>query len=366
MSIVTRAELWQRLQAQALVDGELPPQRNTQSPWYVRVMLGVAGWIGAMFLLGFVGAVFAAVTHSAAAALVVGIGCCTGAFLVFRAARDNDFGAQFGLAASLAGQALIAYGIFSAFRQESSAVFFLICLVEIALAVLMPNFIHRVLSSWAAMIAFFLGLTMLHLHGIAPGIAGAGVACIWLNEARWIARDAMWRPTGYGLTLALLQVDAMPLLHGLGWSPSSADNGWLYLHASQVGTALVALVLLATVTRLLSRQGYAAGSGIGIASFAATAALVAVSFFAPGLATALLVLLLGFAAGNRVLMGLGLLALGGFLAHYYYQLQQTLLVKSMVLAVSGALLLCARAVLKQWLGPITGIEPALREGDIHA
>ena len=47
---------------------------EARAPWYVRVMLGIAGWIGAMFLLGFVGAGFAFVMRSSGAMFVVGAG----------------------------------------------------------------------------------------------------------------------------------------------------------------------------------------------------------------------------------------------------------------------------------------------------
>ena len=76
----------------------------------------------------------------------------------------------------------------------------------------------------------------------------------------------------------------------------------------------------------------------------------AISCVAPGIAAALLVLLVGFSRGNRILVGIGLLALGGFLSHYYYQLQTTLLNKSMVLAASGFTLLVARAAMQKWFG----------------
>ena len=56
-------QLWQQLQQQGLVTGDMPPLSNVNSPWYVRVMLGVAGWIGALFLLGFVGAFFEAIIN---------------------------------------------------------------------------------------------------------------------------------------------------------------------------------------------------------------------------------------------------------------------------------------------------------------
>jgi len=54
------------------------------------------------------------------------------------------------------------------------------------------------------------------------------------------------------------------------------------------------------------------------------------------------IVLLGFANGNRVLVGLGIASLLFYVSGYYYLLDATLLVKSGVLAATGAVLIAAR------------------------
>jgi uncharacterized membrane protein len=71
------------------------------------------------------------------------------------------------------------------------------------------------------------------------------------------------------------------------------------------------------------------------------------------------VLVIGFANGNRVLAGLGIIAMLGYLSHYYYSLQITLLEKSAVLACTGIALLAARVALQRYWPETTG-------GDSHA
>jgi uncharacterized membrane protein len=68
---------------------------------------------------------------------------------------------------------------------------------------------------------------------------------------------------------------------------------------------------------------------------------------APGLASALLILLLGFAAGSRILAALGILSLLGFVAHFYYSLHASLLEKSGVLALTGLSLLASHFLLRR-------------------
>jgi len=70
---------------------------------------------------------------------------------------------------------------------------------------------------------------------------------------------------------------------------------------------------------------------------------------APGIGPAAALLVIGFANGNRILAGLGIIAMLGYLSHYYYSLQITLLEKSAVLAATGVALLAARlALLRYW------------------
>jgi hypothetical protein len=343
MNQLMRQELWLQLRDQALVFGPLPKAHAPSSPWTIRVMMGVAGWIGALFLMGFLSIVFTAIVHSTTASLLTGALCCGAGYVIFRAMGENDFAQQFGLALCLAGQALMITGIFITFGKDVAMLCFTIFLLEILLAILIPNFIFRVLSSWGALIALSFALAELGLYGLAAGIAAAAFAIISLNALRWIAHAAVLRPIGYGLVLALLQLDAMSLIQSsIGLTKLHASSPW-------IGTMLVAAVFATVVWRLMAQAPLAAGSRGGLATIAATAMLLAVSFLAPGLATALLILLLGFASGNRILTGLGLIALAGFLSHYYYQLQTTLLVKSMVLAACGIVLLSARLMLKTWL-----------------
>src|SRR5262249_18588128 len=74
-----------------LVEGTLPEAGEAASPWFIRVMLGFAGWLGALFLLGFVGAAFAFVFKSASAALFMGACACAAAIAIFRAAPKSGF-----------------------------------------------------------------------------------------------------------------------------------------------------------------------------------------------------------------------------------------------------------------------------------
>ena len=337
---MSAAELWARLQADGLVEGDRPEREAEPAPWYVRVMLGIAGWIGALFLIGFIGATFITLMEDAASALVLGAACCGCAGFLFVKFREIDFAEQFALALSLAGQGLIAFGLGSALPSGGPSLYLAIALVEAGLAIAIPNFLHRVLTSAAAAVLLSLAIAELELHGLAAPLLSAVLVFVWLDPRRWAREGRLWRPIGYGAVLALLLVETFRLFGAtwlFGFRPE--DLGWSAVYGPIVGRALTAAVLVWTAAALARRE-LAERSTFALAVGAALA-LGVVSLAAPGLASALLVLLLGFAAGNRLLLALGVLSLLGFVSHFYYSLHATLLEKSALLAAAGIVLLAA-------------------------
>jgi uncharacterized membrane protein len=69
------------------------------------------------------------------------------------------------------------------------------------------------------------------------------------------------------------------------------------------------------------------------------------ALWTPGILAAVIVIVLGFRRGNRLLLGLGAAFLVVFLIAFYYYLDVTLLVKSLLLLATGLLLLGLRALL---------------------
>jgi uncharacterized membrane protein len=69
----------------------------------------------------------------------------------------------------------------------------------------------------------------------------------------------------------------------------------------------------------------------------------------PGIIGSLTILLLGFHKGNKVLMGIAGIFLGYFVTLFYYDMEITLLLKSIALIGSGILFLLIRHFLLRLL-----------------
>ena len=357
MKLTTSLALWQQLKTVQLVDGDLPTELGL-SPWYIRVMQGFAGWLGALFLLCFVGiSLWSGMAESAL--MVVGLFNCGVAWLIFNNMKNSEFMTQFALAVSFSGQMLFVIGLFLSleFHEPSAAIFCGIAFFEVLLALLISNFIHRVVSSFAALISLSLAMGYVGWYELVLAMTAAVFALVWLNEIRFAAYAHVLQPVGYGFTFALLSLTGSRLYYydiwGLFGYGGYNDQAAMWLSAPWLCTAGISAVLSYVVYQLLMREQVAVISKIGGVAIIGTLLLAVLSWWAPSIVIALMIVLVGFAAGNRVLLGLGIVGLGLFLSHYYYQLQATLLTKSFVLAVSGLTLLVARIALNKYFPPIS-------------
>ncbi|HEX8258406.1 MAG TPA: DUF4401 domain-containing protein [Allosphingosinicella sp.] len=345
---MTGEALWVRLGAENLVEGGYPARGQPQSPWYVRAMLGFAGWIGALFLIGFVGAAFASVLDDGPSATIAGAACCGAAFALFRSFDEQVFVEQFALALSLAGQMLLVVGLAQLFQPDRPGFYLAVAATQAALALAVPNFLHRVLATTGAAIALALAVHRLSLHGFAAPLLCVSVAWLWLQPTRWAGSGGLWRPVGYGLVLALLLVETFRLFGVETWFERGDEApSWIMVHGPAIGQALAGAALVWVAVALSRREGFAPASRTALSAAGAALLIGLLSLSAPGLASALLILLLGFAAGNRILMALGILSLLGFVAHFYYSLHATLIEKAAILAVTGLCLLAAHLFLRR-------------------
>jgi hypothetical protein len=349
MSTLKRDDLWGRLRDAGMVEGEMPAAGDARAPWFVRVMLGIAGWIGAMFLLGFVGAGFAFVIKSSGAAFMVGALACVAAVGIFRAAPKSDFIGQFGLAVSLAGQGLLVFGAAHWFERSITGVALYIMLQQALLFILVPNYVHRLWTAWSAALAGSYAMLDAGLFAFTPAATAAAFLLVALYEFELARFGTMVRAGVYGLALAAVQA---AVLHGhllSGWMLWRNGPGMLGGSAGMwAGRVASAAVLLWAVVVLLRREGLSLTSGQGRIGLAGALILGGVSLKAPGFGPAAAILIVGYANADRVLAGLGMFALLGYLSHYYYSLQATLLEKSGLLAAAGVALLLARLALRQW------------------
>jgi hypothetical protein len=300
-----------------------PAADAAERPWYIGLLLGVAGWFAGILVLVFVAAAF----HSAPT--FAGLGLLAAAWGLYKVDRDGAFVSQVALAFSIAGQLALMAGlhesIFKGIRESIASISFVALVIQLALVALMPNRLHRSMSTifaciaWAAFVRyglwdqpFWAGMRAgASLPALSPAMAilgwfvawapaGAGLYLLVRKEAAWMAagRAEVARPIAAGLILGL--AFATILSHPF-------ESFSLFGGAPRVGWLALWPILSA------------------LASLGALAA--------------------AFALGKRGLMGLCVLASLIHVAHFYYAMGGSLLVKSvLMLAMGVACIAVARVV----------------------
>ncbi len=107
-----------------------------------------------------------------------------------------------------------------------------------------------------------------------------------------------------------------------------------------ISTAGIGLALIATTYAVLKRHQAATGAYL-LLSVTLITAIGLLTWHTPGILTGLFVITLGFAHGSRVLVGFGIAYLVWFVFQYYYNIDTDLLMKSIALMGTGAILLGA-------------------------
>lgn len=334
-------QLWQQLRREGKVTGDMP-ETAPPTPLYVMLLQGMAGWLAALFLLGFTASMFAWLFEKDNLLLLSSGGMlhCLAAYLLYRIKRSQIFYAQLALALSLCGQLMVAWSVFSHFSADESGAFFVLALFQALLALLMPNFLHRLLSSWFAMIALFWGFNMQGIFGLGSALCALIFTLLWCNEPRWLKRYPLWEPLGYGLAFALIQFSGHLFFRdGFSAIYPETEPGLLQQYGPQLGSGLLILSCLLFIGFIIRQYKITPLSATGAPVLGGSLLLLLGCLPVTGVSAALLVLLVGFHFQRFLLLGTGILALLGFISGYYYNLQITLLLKSLYLLLSGLALL---------------------------
>jgi len=317
-------------------------RKQHPTPWYIALLSGAGAWFAASFFLAFLGCV--GILDSPWVAMTFGVPVAAGGMIV----RRLDLGAfvdQLGLAFAILGPAMLTYGV----AETSSS-------VVVAAGVLLAFSFVSVAFGPDDLVAFLLTLTMVFAGWflvMQPSTrslgAGALLVVIVGVHGAFLAGEAnlsshvgrLVRPVTNGLFIAAL---ALLTSHGLarsfGWTSQTTLTK--ALDFVLVG-GLVAIAVVTATFAIRSSQTTRRAEATALAA-AFFLVLGVATFRTPALvgATGLVVLAFHLRRPMLVAFAFAITALAG--GHFYYELRLTLLQKSFILIMSGALFLAARQV----------------------
>jgi len=301
------------------------PTSSAETPWYIRAFLGVSAWIAASLLLLFLFGMD--LISSETSAIILGLILVGSAIGLRRLRVDNTFVGQLALALSLTGQVLFIGGI-GTLLESVTATALAVVVLESLLIALYPDQFQRFLSTiliiGALVAVVFDWEAQLAIHALLIATI-AGALLLWERESQIVAAKAedVLLPVGYGLVISAFGLINLQLAEFIG-----IRQWWL----SALG---LLLVLIVQVYWLLRFYRVRITGTLAAGLVAGGLVLGAAALHTPGLLVGLIVLLLGFRRGNRLLMGLAAVFLVFFIAMFYYTLTLTLLWKSLALIGSG-------------------------------
>jgi Domain of unknown function (DUF4401) len=294
------------------------PLDHTERPWYISALLGVCGWFAGIFVL--VLAALMVRPDSSIGILFVGIFLIMIARIMYALdpKNQNAFVDQLALSFSIAGQFAVLFGASDAFNSSIKLVNIAATalVMQVALVFVMPNRLHRVLSTLFAVSAWAMLMRVL--------LWNDGDAKLFSSYHPEIAPPLSTVLLGWMITWLPLAIGLVQLVrHEAQWMA----RGW----QSLVRPVCTGLVLGFAFATLISHPFESFSWGHSRSSTALLSILPLLSAMASVAAIAA-----AFAFGSRGLVGIGIVAALLHTSHFYYAMDTSLLIKSLMMLVLGA------------------------------
>jgi len=336
-----RIELLTTLKQHGIVDNAQQQTLADLAPsaaWLTGLQI-LAAWLTAVFVstaLMLISALVFAQTLLFALLLV------GAALALFVTRRDSVFGSHLALGLSMAGQGVLAFAVNNDIHLILSPI--------LALLLLIPrtSLLHRVLCLSFALSHSYYNIVFPNALGLISNALIALALALWLTRRHWASlpqadyvATLAHSATALGLaSLAMLQIIAVSANSTMGAFRFASTHPLTYIGYRE-SAALVWLVGVGWLIRALPAYERAC-----LAAVAVTLGLLA--FDAPGMLLCLALMLATFYACQPVWLSSALVGACGCLGLFYYNLHQTLLIKSATLAAAGAALLGLRWLLLLW------------------
>lgn len=331
---------------------------EAHSPWFISLLFGMSGLLASLFFIGFLTLLLdntGLLDSTLAVFIIGGILSVIGGFLFYNARiRHSPFWNSLAFAVTLAGQGYIAYALLASEIAEPLNIMLLL-LVQLLMTVAIPNFIYRLLSATLALSCLFYLLNYYHLSEISLGLLALITSVTHLQRYTLAAFiPTKWRMNaleitnaiGYASAYVLLSISVYFIAAEYGNSFDSLDSyGEAFSYNYYLAQGLLTLASLYAAYLILKRYHIKLLSAAGLLISAAIVLLGIMSIYVSGLLATSLIIIIATANSQRVLLGLSVIALVGYIFWYYYQLDTSLLVKSVSLFVIGIALLLLRWLL---------------------
>ena len=307
---------------------------NNQSSITIRILSifgGLLGMITFLIALGITG-----LLDEGVSSIVVGSICLIGAIIINRATK-TIFLDTLSVSAFVAGFLLIDFGLFE-FNEEGSVVCMINMLIAICALAFSRNYIYTFLTILIFQISTLFLITINDVHNLVHAYIAVNITILtaWIiNESSIIANNkkltSIYAPVRIALIFSVIIGLGLVGIKGFYLNIEGVNLTWI----SSVVTIPIMFYLISIILNILEVKSMQAK----VIVFTLSALILASIIKAPAISGAMVLLLLCFYTNYQTGIVISIIALVYFVGQYYYDLNLTLLTKSIILFSSGVLFL---------------------------
>jgi hypothetical protein len=311
---------------------EYQNQQENKSSLAIKVLSIFGGFLATLAFLGFLA--IAGLYDSELGLLIFGIGFIVSAIWLNKE-YDKLIIDTFSISIYVTGFALFAFGL-SEMKVDENVIAILIGIIALCSLFITQNYILSFISVLAISGSFLTLIISNDLYGLIHlyiGVCTLLLTYLFLNEAKIISLNRklskLYNPIRIGLITSLLF--GLITIGKRHLIPISQNHIWF--------SSIVMIFIIIYLVYIISRINEIESLKSKILIYSLSGLMLISTIFSPAISGAIIIVLLSFLVNYKTGLVIGVISFIYFISQYYYDLNFTLLTKSIILFSSGIVLL---------------------------
>jgi hypothetical protein len=307
-------------------------QGENKSSLAIKILSIFGGFLATLAFLGFLA--LAGLYNSAFGLLIFGIGFIISAIWLNKE-YDKLIIDTFSISIYVIGFALFAYGL-TEMKVNENIIVLLISVIAFSSLLITQNYILSfisVLTISGSFLTLIISNDLYNLIHLYIAVNTLILTYLFLNEAKIISSNKklskLYNPVRIGLVFSLLF--GLITIGKRHLIPISQNYNWL----SSIVMIFVIMYLVFIISKIIEIKSVKSK----ILIYSLTFLIFIPTLFSPPISGALIIILLSFLVNYKTGLTIGIIAFIYFISQYYYDLNFTLLTKSIILISSGIVFL---------------------------
>jgi len=311
--------------------------KASAAPWYVHLLLILGSWLGVLLIAIYIAIKFR--SNSSSIFLVLGVLLSIGAIFLYRFNSKSNFAQHLSIPISIFGIMALSFAIEEITNSERM-VAVVIIFVELAIFIFNSDPVRRFLCSLSipmALAVVVYSQTSLYPYQIPFMLQILVAVYLWENQSKLLAKkhSSYLVPTMYSVIVGLLILLLFTVYRDESLYRVALDHRQWWLTTLTITLAFF-YVIKQAVAKFNNINNY-----VTVFAVILVLLIAILTYHSPGVLASLLVLVMAYSHGSKLLFSIAATFLLIFISAYYYNLSISLLVKSVSLMASGVILLAA-------------------------